>query len=132
MGGKCTQYIYRAHVFLMRILSACLSQLVITVVLVQQPLSHALTPRTAWLKNHGAHCLSHLTTPSTCTLSLSSTLSSLHVLHPPLPEHKPCGPHLSGDLAEPSSFTHRLCTTEVCSRLWRSCSSKHNAFTWRG
>ena len=50
----------------------------------------------------------HLITQSTGTPSLSSTLSSSHVLHPPLSEHKPCGdlrPHLSGPLVEPRPFT---------------------------
>ena len=50
----------------------------------------------------------HSTTPSTCTPSLSSTLSSSHVLHSPLSEHKPCGdlpPHLSGAVAESRPFT---------------------------
>ena len=32
-GEGCNKYTYRTHVFLMRILSACLSQLVVTVVL---------------------------------------------------------------------------------------------------
>ena len=47
-------------------------------------------------------------TESTGIPSLSSTLSSSHVLHEPLSEHKPCGhqrPHLSGALAEPRPFT---------------------------
>ena len=90
-----------------------------------QPHSHALIPRTAWLKItehivgvlpqktvtlHRAlsYVVPHLITPSTGTLSLSSTLFSSHVLHPPLSEHKPCGdlrPHLSGALAEPRPFT---------------------------
>ena len=50
----------------------------------------------------------HLITPSTGTPSLSSTLSSSHVLNPPLSEHKPCGdprPPLSGALAEHRPFT---------------------------
>ena len=93
-----------------------------------QPHCHALTPRAARLKEsrstmfvscpktftlHRAmsYVTPHLTTPSTCTPSLSSTLSSSHVLHPPLSENKPCGdprPHLSGALAEPRPFTGSL------------------------
>ena len=87
----------------MRILSACLSQHVVEVVQHIQPHSHALT-KTVTLHRAMSHVTPHLTTPSTRTPSLSSTLSSSHVLHPPLSEHKTCGdqrPHLRGAVAEP-------------------------------
>ena len=110
----------------MRILSACLSQPVVTVVQVHTAAWSRTDPRAPHgSRNHGAHCLMscpktftlhramslvtpHLTTPRTCTPSLSSTQSSSHVLHPHLSEHTPCGdlrPHLFGALAEPRPFT---------------------------
>ena len=123
---RCEQHTHRAQVFLVRILSACLSQFVVTVVQVRAAtLSRTLIPRTAWLKEsrstlfvscsktvtlHRAmtYVTPHLITLSTGIPSVSSTLSSSHVLHPPLSEHKPCGdlrPPLSGALAEPRPFT---------------------------
>ena len=61
-------------------------------------------PKTVTLPRAMSYVTPHLITPSTGTPSLSSTLSSSHVLHPPLSEHRPCGdprPRLSGALAEP-------------------------------
>ena len=111
----CKQYIVRAHVFLMRILSAWLSEPVGTVAQVDTAHSHAPTPRTRvaqdsrstlfvscskTVTSHGAmsYVTPHLTTPSTCTPS-SSTLSSSPALHPLLSEPGPCAdlrPNLSG------------------------------------
>ena len=65
-------------------------------------------PETVTLHRAMSCVTPHLTTPSTGAPSLSPTLSSSHVLHPPLSEHKSCGdlrPHLSGALAEPRPFT---------------------------
>ena len=61
-------------------------------------------PKTVTLHRSMSYVTPHLITPSTGTPSLSPTLSSSHVLHPPLSEHKPCGdlrPHLSGAFVEP-------------------------------
>ena len=124
-GFLCKQYTVRAHVFLMRILSACESQPVVTVVQVHTATESSTDPthrvaqesrstlcvscsKTATPHRAMSYVTLHLTTPSTCTPSLSSTLASSHGLHPPLSEHKPCGdprPHLSGALAKPPSFT---------------------------
>ena len=106
----CKQHTYRAPHFLMH--SCC------TVIL--SLVSRTDVTHHAWLKNHGAHCVSvfaprtftlhramshvtpHLMTPST------GTPSSL-ILNPSFSEHKPCGdprPHLSGALAEPRPLHH--------------------------
>ena len=124
--ARCKQYTVRAHFVLMRILSACLSQLVVTVVQGHTATqSRTLIPRTTrgsrttehffvsfsktvTLRRAISYVTPYLTTPSTCTPSLSTTPSSRNVLLPPLSEHKPGGdlrPHLSGALAEPPSFT---------------------------
>ena len=51
------QYIYRAHVFLMRILSACLSQLAVTVVQVDTATLSRTDPTHRVAQDRGAHCL---------------------------------------------------------------------------
>ena len=52
----CKQYTVRAHVFLMFILPACLSQPVVTVVQVTATLSRTDSTHTRGSRNHGAHC----------------------------------------------------------------------------
>ena len=119
---SCEHYTVRAHFFSCAFLSACLSQLVVRVVQVHtatwsrtDPTHHAWLkdsrstlfvscPKTVTLHRAMSYVTPHLTTPSTCTPSLSSTLSSSHALHPFLSEPKPCADPrctLSGALAEP-------------------------------
>ena len=52
IDGWCNKYICRAHVFLMRISTACLSQLVVTVVLQVQSSRHALISRARVAQAH--------------------------------------------------------------------------------
>ena len=106
----CKKYTVRAGVFLVRILSAWLSQPVTYNHTVRHS-SHA--PRGSRITEHVVCVLlqnSHTSLDNTEHVHsfLFSTLSSSHVSHPPLSKHKPCGdlrPHLSGALAEPPSFT---------------------------
>ena len=75
--GMCKQYTCLAHVSLMRILSACLSQLVVTVAQAgsRTDLTHSKAQRiTKTVTHHRAmSCVTpHLTTPSTDTPSLFS------------------------------------------------------------
>ena len=105
--GGCKQYTVRAHVFLMRILSACFSQPVVTVVQVNTATESRTDPtrtRGSRLKEHivcvlpqkqshfiaQCHTLHHLSTPSTCAPSFSSTLSASPASHPLLSEPEPC------------------------------------------
>ena len=53
----CKQYTYRAHVFLMRILSTCLSQPVVTVVQVHAATLSRSEPTHRVARNHKAHCM---------------------------------------------------------------------------
>ena len=84
-----------------------------------QPHSHALTPRNAWLKESRSTLL--VSRSKTVTLHRAmficyTSLSSSHVLHPPLSEHKPCEdqrPHLSGALAETRPFASPPSTVQV-------------------
>ena len=117
----CLQYTVHAHVLLMLILSACLTQPVVIVVQVTATQSRTDCKHTrgsrstlfvSCLKTVTPHravsyVVPHLSitpTPGTCTPSLSSTQSSSHPLFSQL---QPCAdqrPHLSGALAEHPFF----------------------------
>ena len=145
IDGKWKVYTYSAHVFPMHRLSACLTQFVVKVVQSSSHWLHALTSRIARGSRVTEHIVSvlpkktvtlhramsydtpHLITPRTGTPSLSPTLSSLHVLHPRLSEHKPCEnlrPHLSGALAEPRRLTRTARSTQTTPNNQQQITSK--------
>ena len=136
IDAVCDKNTNRSHVFLMRILAVCLFQIFVTVVQVlTATLSRTDSTHTRLRHNMKRIFVSRptnvssplvmsytapLTTPGTCTPSLSWTQSSSPAPHTLLSELQPCA-HLrrplSGALAEPPSLTKKIDVDEPISFL---------------
>ena len=113
IDGRCEQYTVRVHVFLMRILSACLSQLVVTVVQVDTATESRTDPTHT--------CGSRLTEHIVCVLPKNSHTSPRNVI---------CYTSLD-DTEHGHSFL--TCPTSTCQRaqtLRRSTTQPEWRFGW--